>query len=76
MRPSRAFTLNRADLINQGKSALIFLAPALIALLTVLTPQVAAIVPDSSTKAILLTFLIWLLNQATGMLRRFLEGKR
>jgi len=73
---SRAFSLNKADLINQGKSALIFLAPALIALLTVLTPQVAAIVPIDRTEAIVLTVLLYLLNQATGTLRRFLEGKK
>lgn len=76
MKPSKAFTLNKADLINQGKSALIFLAPSLLAFLAVLTPAVNELVPDNTQKLVVLVVVKWVLDQATGLLRRFLEGKK
>lgn len=76
MKPSKAFSLNKADLINQGKSALIFLAPSLLAFLTVLTPAVNDLVPDGTLKLLLLIVIKYLLDQATGTLRRFLVGKK
>lgn len=76
MKPSKAYTLNKADLINQGKSALIFLAPSLLAFLAVLTPAVNELVPDTTQKLVLLVVVKWLLDQATGLLRKFLEGKK
>lgn len=76
MKPSKAYSLNRADLINQVRSALIFLAPSLLAFLAVLTPAVNELVPDTTQKLVLLVVVKWVLDQATGLLRRFLEGKK
>ena len=73
---SREFSLNKEDLINQGKSALIFLAPSLLAFLAVLTPAVNGLVPDTTGKMILLVVIKWALDQATGLLRKFLKGKK
>jgi hypothetical protein len=76
MKPSKAYTLNKADLINQAKSALIFLAPSLLAFLAVLTPAVNELVPDTTQKLVLLVIVKWVLDQGTGLLRKFLEGKK
>lgn len=72
---SKQFTLNETDWKAQAKSAFIFVIPSLLALLTVLTPTVQAIVPEGEQQAILLAVLVWGLNQVTGLLRRFQAGK-
>lgn len=74
-KPSKQFTLNERDWKAQAKSALIFLAPALLGFLGIITPQLQAIVPVDEKSALVLTIVIWGLMQATGLLRRYLSGK-
>ncbi len=72
---SPQFSLNAADLKSQLNSALIFLAPSLLSFLAVLTPAVAALVPTTTEKMVLLIVVKWVLDQLTGLLRKFVSGK-
>jgi hypothetical protein len=72
---SKRFQLNTADIKSQLKSALIFLAPSILAFLAVLTPAVNAIVPETTEKLLFLVILKWALDQGTGLLRKYLDGK-
>lgn len=74
-KPSKSGELNVADWKAQAKSALIFLVPSALAFLTVLTPSVDALVPDTTQKMLLLVVVKWGLDQVTGMLRRLQAGK-
>ena len=75
MKASKKFSLNMADWKAQAKSALIFLAPSILAFLVTLTPAVQAIVPTTTEKMILLVVVKWGLDQLTGLLRRYVAGK-
>ena len=75
MKPSKRFTLNKADLKAQFTSAVIFLAPSLLAFLAVLTPAVANIATNTTEKMLLVVAIKWGLDQLTGLLRRFVAGK-
>ncbi len=72
---SKKFSLNKKDLEAQAKSAFIFLAPSLLAFLVALTPQVDSIVPDTNNKMILIIVLKYTLDQLTGIVRRYVDGK-
>ena len=73
---STRFTLNKADLKSQVRSAFIFLAPSLLSFLVTLTPAVNSIVPDSTGKLIFLIILKWALDQVTGLIRRYVDGPK
>ena len=75
MKQSAKFSLNLADYKAQAKSALVFLGPSVLAMLAVLTPAVDQIVPDNNQKLFLLIAVKYVLDQLTGLLRRFLAGK-
>lgn len=75
MKPSKQFSLNKADIQVQLKSALIFLGPSILAFLVALTPALDSVTPDTTQKMILVMALKWGLDQATGLLRRYLAGK-
>lgn len=74
-KPSKSGELNMTDWKAQAKSALIFLVPSAIAFLTVLTPAVNGLVPDTTQKMLLLVVVKWGLDQVTGLLRRYQAGK-
>lgn len=74
MQPSPKFTLNKADIQSQLKSALIFLGPSLLAFLLALTPAVSALTPTTAGKVLLIIALKWGLDQLTGLLRKFLAS--
>ncbi len=65
---SRRFELNRADWKRWGKNALIFLGPTLIVLFTSISEQIPK---DWAFGAVLL----YLLNLALDLLRKFLAGR-
>lgn len=75
MKPSAKYTLNVADWKAQGKSAVIFLAPSVLAFLVTLTPAVNSVVPDTTQKMVVLVAVKYVLDQLTGLLRRYLDGK-
>jgi len=74
-KPSKRFQLNETDWKNAANSALVFLAPSLISLVIVLTPQVEALVPDTTNRLILLAIIKWGSDQLLGILRRYEAGK-
>jgi len=75
LKQSPQFTLNKADLLAQLKSAIIFLAPSLLAFLAVLTPAVSNIATNNTEKMLLVVAIKWGLDQLTGLLRRYVAGK-
>ncbi len=72
---SPQFSLNAADLKSQLKSALIFLAPSLLAFLAVLTPAVSSLTPTTTGKLLVLVVVKWGLDQLTGLIRKFVASK-
>jgi len=72
---STRFHLNAEDIKSQLRSAIIFLAPSILAFLAVLTPTVNAIVPTTTEKMLLLVAVKWALDQITGLIRKFIAGK-
>ena len=75
MTPSPKFTLNKADLQSQLRSALIFLGPSLLAFLIALSPAISALHPTTTGWIFLVVVLKYGLDQLTGLLRKFLDGK-
>lgn len=75
MKPSKRFSLNRADLQAQAKSAFIFLAPTLISLLVTLTPMVDVYFKGAPEKVAFGVILKWVLDQLVGLLRKYVAGK-
>ncbi len=75
MKQSAKYSLNRADIEAQLRSAFIFLAPSLLAFLVVLIPAVNSITPDTTGKLFVLVVVKWILDQLTGLLRRYVAGK-
>lgn len=73
---SKRFTLNQDDLQAQLRSAIVFLAPSILAFLAVLTPAVNSLVPETTEKMILLVVIKWVLDQVTGLVRKFVAGKK
>lgn len=65
---SKKYTLNRADLLKVGRNALIFLAPTLL----VLFASFRNVVPQDTQTGIVVLFL---LNIATDLLRKFVGGQ-
>ena len=74
-KPSKANTLNMVDIKAQAVSALIFLAPTVISLIAILTPQADALFPDPTQKMIALAVMKWVGDQLTGLVRRYKAGK-
>jgi len=68
MKPSKRFTLNKADLIAWSKNALWFLTPTLL----VLIPSIVGVIPSDWKYA---AIAIYLLNRVMDMLRRWQAGK-
>lgn len=60
--------INYSDLIAFLKNALIFLAPTLL----VLIPSIIGIIPSDWKYAVI---VIYVLNRATDLIRRFASGK-
>ena len=65
---STRFTLNKADMVAWLRNSLIFLGPALLVLLA----SIVKVVPVDSKYAVIVLFAI---NMATDLLRKFLAGK-
>ena len=68
MKQSKQFTLNRNDVVAWGKNALWFLAPTLLVLL----PSIIGILPSDWKYTAL---VIYILNRATDLLKRWYQGK-
>jgi uncharacterized membrane protein len=75
MKPSAKYSLNKADIKAQAKSALIFLGPSILAFFVALSPAIESLKADTTTKMILIVIVKYVLDQLTGILRRFLAGK-
>ena len=60
--------INYADLVAFLKNALVFLAPTLL----VLIPSIIGVLPADWKYSVI---LIYVLNRATDLIRRFVQGK-
>jgi hypothetical protein len=72
---SKRFTLNKADIEAQVKSAFIFLAPSFLAFIVALSPAISSLKADTPTKVLIIVLVKWGLDQLTGLLRRSVAGK-
>lgn len=75
MKKSKAFSLNKADIEAQVQSALIFLAPSFLAFLVALSPAIDGLKADTTEKMLIIICVKWALDQLTGLIKRFIQGK-
>lgn len=75
MKPSPKYSLNLNDLKAQLKSAFIFLAPSILAFLVALSPSINSLTLDTPTKMLLVVIVKYILDQLTGLVRRYVAGK-
>ena len=75
MKPSGKFSLNTLDYKAQLNSALVFLAPSLLAFLVALSPAIDGLKADTTEKMLIIIGVKWALDQVTGLIKRFISGK-
>jgi hypothetical protein len=73
---SKKFSLNMEDVKAQAKSAFIFLAPSILAFLVALSPAVQSLKPNTTQEIFAIIAIKWALDQATGIVRRWVDGPK